>query len=481
VSGPGSGFEPIQLVPPPLLENAQAEQAVLGMLLARVELVDYLPLWFHVTHFADEWHRELFEALRVARADGQVGAVAVNLISTLGITEPDKRTYLSKLLSAFVSLTPAALRGHASAVTDMWKRRVTYDAGRKVTEAAVSSLKAPIDGALAALIMDLTDTAEQISEANDTDALSSTDVMLNESDEVRANQHQMMGLTTGMRSIDRRLGGLEPGTMTILGGRPGMGKTSLGMQWAVNAALAGAKVAVFSLEMTKVQLARRIISWLANVPSRLIREGRFDAEQGSRIVEARNRLANIELRIDDGGGLSVGEIQLRARRMARRMGGGLDLIVVDHLHIVKPEATDVRAGATWAVGRVSSGMKAIGKQTGAAMLVLAQLNRGVEGRDDKRPTMADLRQAGDIEQDADAICFLYRGEYYLSADAPERRQGESQDDHQKKVTAWEEARARLRGIAELICPKVRDGEPGHVTLHFNGPTTSFSELARDAT
>ena len=227
--------------------------------------------------------------------------------------------------------------------------------------------------------------------------------------------------------------------------------------------------------MSATQLAMRSLSVMSGIPLERLKTGRID-NGGERLLAARRELQSLPLWIDDGSGLTVGLIALKARSVKRTHG--LNLLMIDHLHIVRPDDQDVKLGATWAVGRVSAGLKRLAKTLDCAVLVLAQLNRGVEGRDDKHPGLADLRQSGDIEQDADAVGFIYRPEYYLGAE-PEQTKGETREAHANNLARWERDRIRLKGKAELIFAKVRDGSTGTVTLRFNAETTSFSEPEHD--
>ncbi|MGI4814410.1 MAG: replicative DNA helicase, partial [Janthinobacterium lividum] len=178
--------------------------------------------------------------------------------------------------------------------------------------------------------------------------------------------------------------------------------------------------------------------------------------------------------IEDQGGLNVQMIGLRAKAAMRRHG--LKLLVVDHLHIVATAAETTKMGATWAVGQVSNGLKRIAKELDIPVLALAQLNRGVEGRDDKRPTMADLRQSGEIEQDAEAIMLLFRAEYYLSKSPPERTEKQTEVQHAQAVAAWHTTKEAVAGKAEVIFDKVRDGMPCSVPMTFDGARTCFREV-----
>jgi len=228
---------------------------------------------------------------------------------------------------------------------------------------------------------------------------------------------------------------------------------------------------LISLEMSSRELGRRVLATAAEVPVTAMKYGRINADQASRLVVARRELRGLPLKIDDAAGLTAAQIAGRARSLKRK---GLGLVVIDHLHIVRPDDLDSKQGATWAVGRISGAMKRLAKDCGVPVLLLAQLNRGVEGRDDKRPGLGDLRQAGDIEQDADAVGFVYRPEYYLGSE-PEPREGEARSKLDERRLAWCDRKAEVAGQAELIWAKIRDGETGTDQLRFDGPTTTFRE------
>lgn len=458
----------------PELRNIKIEQALLGALLAQCELVDHIGPGFHVEHYGDPLHSLVHEAVAAERSAGRSGPVALETLHRLSLEDDEKRKYLFSLVGAFLSLAPNTIAAHARVVTDMWKRREAWELGKQLTFAATSDQANPIDAAIVVHML----AVNALMGRGDGGIVPigvSADRVLEQAQRMALGGSSLIGLSTGLSSVDDRTGGLEHGTMNVLGGRPGSGKSSLGWQIAHTAARAGKKVLGFSLEMSTEQILRRLSAAQTKIPLNFIRRGQLSQAQFNALVEARNELADLPLQIDDTAGLTAAEILVRAKIATRKMKGPLDLIVLDHLHIIKPEASDVRAGATWAVGKVSVAMKLLAKETGAAVLVLAQLNRANESREDKRPTLADLRQAGDIEQDADNVMLLHRPEMYLGTEPPERRQGDTADKHQQAVTNWEAQRVRTRGLAELICPKVREGEPGTVLLDFFGPTTSFAE------
>ena len=267
----------------------------------------------------------------------------------------------------------------------------------------------------------------------------------------------------------------HPSSLYVTDGYIVTHNSALGWQWAIAAARQGIGVLAVSLEMSAVQLGRRALSVTANVPLWKLKRGRhqLDAEA---LMRAQKELAGLPLSIEDGAGFTPAVITMKARAAHKRHG--LGLIMVDHLHIVRPEDADMRLGPTHATGVVSLAMKRMAKEFRCPVLLLAQLSRAVEGRDDRRPTLPDLRQSGSIEQDADTASFIYRPEYHLPKSAPERKDGETSEKHQSRVKDWYDAKDRLAGKAELIIDKVRDGAACSIPLRFDGQTTSFAEAEK---
>jgi replicative DNA helicase len=190
---------------------------------------------------------------------------------------------------------------------------------------------------------------------------------------------------------------------------------------------------------------------------------------------ARAELHDLPLLIDDAAGLTMKQIRLRARRASRAFGGKLALVVIDHLHIVAADERDRDRGDTQAMGQISASVKRLAKEFNCPVLALAQLNRGVESRDDKRPNLSDLRQSGNLEQDADAVIFLFRAEYYLRDETPERKGGETQATYDAKCRAQREKIADAAGKGEAIFAKVREGATRTVHLTWHAETTSFED------
>lgn len=453
--------------------NIHLEQSLLGGIMHNARNLNDVAGFLKPEHFADPMHGRIFSEQSRRILDGGM-ADAFTLKAWFeqdadagGVGGP---AYLVQLITAYVGAGTSV--PYAQEIHDAWMRRQLIAAGEDVVALAfgrsltlseiVSMAVARIDAALGG---EIERRGFSLDEA--------MDAALQAADDARLRDGPA-GLSTGFASVDEHMGGLEPATMTILAGRPGMGKSALAHQWAVAAARAGVGVLEVSLEMSARELGRRALAAVSGVPVWAMKRGRLDVVQAGSLVAARQELAGLPLTIEDGGGLTAGLIDLKARTARRKHG--LGLILVDHLHIVRPEDQDVRQGATWAVGQISLALKLLAKRHNVPVLVAAQLNRGVEGRDDKRPGLADLRQAGDIEQNADVVSFIYRPEYYLKGE-PEPHDGETPEKHNQRVIEWRLRREAAAGKAELIFAKVRDGATGTVQLTFDGQTTSFGEAS----
>jgi replicative DNA helicase len=231
----------------------------------------------------------------------------------------------------------------------------------------------------------------------------------------------------------------------------------------------GGVVAFFSLEMSSEQLATRIVSEQAEISSERIRRGKIQEDEFHRLVDVSRELQSLPLYIDATGGLTIGQLAARARRLKRQRG--LGLIVVDYLQLLSSSSRRAQEGRVQEVTEITTGLKALAKELRVPILALSQLSRQVENRDDKRPQLADLRESGSIEQDADVVLFIYREEYYLARKEPRPNTPEH--------LAWQEEMDKVTNIAEVIIGKQRHGPTGGVQLHFNAMLTKFDNLARD--
>ena len=449
------------------------EQALLGSLLMNsVRGLPTLPETFSASHYLDGYHRDIHEAI-VALGSG---ADALTVGQALGSIQEHSK-YLASLTAAGSWMMAAE---YARSVTEAHYRRELMTLFQHGLDDARegSSIDKPAASIIAVAMaqLDALITGTQNYTAGRT-----LDAALDEALDAtgRAARGEILaGRSTGMPSVDEVIGGLENGTFNVLGARPGMGKTALACQWAIAVARKCKEdreggVLGFSLEMKATALARRILAEASRISVVDLKRGRVDGrlEQLSRV---RHELAGLPLFVEDAGGQNIATIRQKARAAQRRYGR-LALIWVDHIHIVKPDEIDRRNGGTQSVGRISNALRDLSKEFDCPVLALAQLNRSLLGRDDKRPNLGDLRAAGDIEQDADTIAFLHREEAYLSKSEPNRLTGESTEKHEERKRAWDEAKERARGKAELIFEKVRDGATKTLDLRFDGETTSFSE------
>ena len=284
-----------------------------------------------------------------------------------------------------------------------------------------------------------------------------------------------------MGDVDAVLGGLEDGTLNVLAGRPGMGKTALATNIAFNVArnyawepqadgtrktVRGGVVAFFSLEMSAEQLALRLLADASGVSGDRLRKGEIDAAEFGRVRDAALEIQESPLFIDATGGLSISKLTARARRLKRQ--AGLDLIIVDYLQLVTASEGKKGEGRVQEVSEITMGLKALAKELGLPVIALSQLSRQVESRDDKRPQLSDLRESGSIEQDADAVMFVYREAYYKGRAEP--RLGTPEH------LSWQEEMDNIRHIAEVIIGKQRHGPIGTVRLSFNDDLTKFGNL-----
>ena len=290
------------------------------------------------------------------------------------------------------------------------------------------------------------------------------------------------GLTTGLRDLDQRLAGLHKSDLVILAGRPAMGKTALatnmGMAaaraWKASAGKEGGGVIFFSLEMSAEQVALRLLGEHTGISSNDIRAGKFQADDFTKFIEASQRLSNTPLFVDDTPALAIAAVRTRARRI-QRTTGNIGLIIVDYLQLLRGTARrdDNRV---LEISEITRGLKALAKELQVPVLALSQLSRNVENREDKRPQLADLRESGSIEQDADVVMFVYREEYYHAQSEPKRRENEGDDQFNSRHQRWMEQGEKCRNIAQVIIGKNRHGPTGAVAVHFDGRFTRFSDL-----
>jgi len=257
----------------------------------------------------------------------------------------------------------------------------------------------------------------------------------------------LTGTPTGFKDLDELTGGLQRGNLIVIAARPSMGKSALVTNIAENAAVQHKRsVSLFSLEMSETELAQRFIASQAKIPGDDLRKGKVAQSKWPKILEASARLAKAHLWIDDTSDLGILEIRAKARRLHSREPGGLGLIIVDYLQLMRADGRV--ENRVEQVGQMSRGLKILARELDVPVIALSQLNRGVEARTDKRPLLSDLRESGSIEQDADLVMFIYRDEYYNE---------DSEDE----------------GKAEIIIAKHRNGPLGKAILTFQANYPKF--------
>lgn len=298
-----------------------------------------------------------------------------------------------------------------------------------------------------------------------------------------AKDGRITGVATGLTDIDRSLGGFQPSDLIILAGRPSMGKTAIALSmayYAANDTSSGMEdsegaVLVFSLEMSKHQLVERLFANVADVSYSDIVQGNIDHGTFERLNEYADQMRFYKMVIDDRPGATVSRVRSEARRVSRKVG--LKMIVVDYLGLMKSsEATNERHDLK--IAQITAGLKALAKEMNIPVVLLSQLSRQVEQREDKRPMLSDLRDSGAIEQDADVVMFVYREQYYLERSEPSRRNDEAQDKFADRYARWQDRLNEVQGTAEVIIGKARRGKVGTIRCAFNGDRQRFSNLYR---
>ena len=474
--------------------NIEAEAAFLGAVLIDNQVIEDLQTALKPEHFFEPVHGRIFERI-LTLIDRQMVATPITLKpyfeSDAALQELGGISYLAKLTGDGQGLLAA--RELAGQIYDLALLRALAKVGRNLVEDALDtsdevSPMRRIENAEAELYK-VAEGATAGSEAQSfrlatTTALAQIEIALNSGGHIS-------GKTTGLTSVNEKIGGLHPSDLIILAGRPGMGKTSLATNIAFNCAdrllrdrqdgiedekSVGAAVAFFSLEMSADQLATRILAEQAKISSEALRMGKIGRDDFRDLAHASQRLAELPLYIDDTPALSISALRNRARRLKRRHDIGL--IIVDYLQLLQgsQRAQDNRVNE---ISEISRGLKTLAKELNVPVIALSQLSRAVEQREDKRPQLSDLRESGSIEQDADMVWFIYRAEYYHNALKPDTPNETSSGDVVEKYTAWESRHMELVNRATLIVAKQRHGSTGNIPLHFQSEITRFSDLARE--
>ena len=472
--------------------NLEAEQALLGAMLVNNEAHDRVSGFLQPIHFYDPLHAQIYEtSAKLIAAGKQVTPITLKTFFenaepiSSGLSVP---AYLGQL--AANATTIINVRDYGRTIYDLSIRRQLIMIGEDVVNRAYDS---PVDFPPKEQIEEAETRLFSLAETGKYgQGFSTFHSALTTAIEMANNAYQrdggLSGISTGLKALDGKLGGLQPSDLLILAGRPSMGKSSLATNVAFNIAKArvrslqerphlrpddpshdGAVVGLFSLEMSAEQLATRILSEQAEIPSEKIRRGLIDEAEFKRLVKASEDMTTLPLFIDQTGGLSVAQLAARARKLKRQQN--LGLIIVDYLQLLTGSIKRASEGRVQEVSEITTSLKALAKELNVPVVALSQLSRAVENREDKRPQLADLRESGSIEQDADVVMFVFREEYYVERTKPAEGTPE--------FAAWMDKMQKASGKAEVIVGKQRHGPVGTIDLQFDGRYTRFSDLAQD--
>ena len=454
-----------------LPNNIEAEQAVIGSILVTNEIFDEISVIISNINFYDPMHQKIFNAIENLIYKGMLA----NPITLKNYFEDEKDDlnipeYLVKITKFSTSARQAI--EYSKIIYDMFVRRELI----KISEQTIDTAK----------LNDLDTNGQNIIENSErllfdlaekgsfNSSLVKFDDAMKQTIEMASaaykNEGGIVGVPTGLRDLDDKLGGLHQSDLIIIAGRPSMGKTSLATNIAFHAANniqdSGRKssVAFFSLEMSSEQLSTRILSEQAQISSNDIRRGRISNEQFDQFLETSKNIAELPLFIDETPAISIAAMSNRARRIKRLHG--LDLVVVDYIQLMRG-AFNNKDGRVQEISQITQGLKAIAKELGVPVVALSQLSRQVEQRDDHKPQLADLRESGSIEQDADVVMFVYRESYYLMRKKPR----EATVEHAE----WQAKMNEVAHLAEIIIGKQRHGPIGNISLEFEERFTKFKD------
>ncbi len=454
-----------------LPNNIEAEQAVIGSILVSNDIFDEISTIISSINFYDPMHQKIFEAIESLIYKGMLA----NPITLKNYFEDEKDDlnvpeYLVKITKFSTSVRQAV--EYSKIIYDMFVRRELI----KISEQTIDSAKLnDLDTNGQTIIENserlLFDLAEK---GSFNSSLVKFDEAMKQTIEMASaaykNEEGIVGVPTGLRDLDDKLGGLHQSDLIIIAGRPSMGKTSLATNIAFNAAQklqdSGKKssIAFFSLEMSSEQLSTRIISEQARISSNDIRRGRISDDQFDKFLETSKNISELPLYIDETPAISIAALSNRARRIKRLFG--LDMIVVDYIQLMRG-TTFNKDGRVQEISQITQGLKAIAKELALPVVALSQLSRQVEQRDDHKPQLADLRESGSIEQDADVVMFVYREGYYLQRKEPR----EATVEHAE----WQAKMNEVAHLAQIIIGKQRHGPIGNVTLEFEERFTKFKD------
>ena len=463
-------------------KNLEAEQGLIGSILFDNTVLETIVDITRDYHFYDPLHKDIFIACLNLFEKGNIAdPITLNAyLKDRNLTrKQDISKYLNQLQDGALSLSSA--KNYAVEIKNCYVRRSLIKISDEIINQSLNP-KIEIDpedqiSHAEELLFNLAEIDK--TEGGPKDFKSTLQSATKLIDEAFKRGTGLPGVDTGFSGLNRFLGGLNKSDLIVLAGRPSMGKTAL----ATNIAFKAAKiddeneklpVLFFSLEMSSEQLAQRILSEQAGIDSHRIRNGSIEDKEFTSLVSAQNEIMNLPFFIDDTPALSIGQIASRSRRIKRTQG--LKLIVVDYIQLLQSKNLRNSDSRVQEVSNITRGLKSIAKELNVPILALSQLSRAVEQREDKKPILADLRESGSIEQDADIVMFVFREEYYLEKNLPVQRDNETSDAFKDRFLRWESRCNDAQGKAEIIVAKQRHGPTGLIQLQFESKFTRFLDL-----
>ncbi len=487
VSESGSDSQKLRTAP----HNYEVEQALLGAILANNKALERVSDFLLPAHFADPTHGQIYAACQNLIERGQLAnatTLKAFFESNGRLEEFGGTSYLVQLQDNFVTIINAS--DYGKIIHDLYLRRELIAVGEDIVNTAhAHDIDLSASQQIEKAEQDLYNLAEEgQTEGGFVHFENALSVSIERIDAAVRQGGGISGIASGFGAVDGLLGGFHASDLIILAARPSMGKTAFVTNIAfeiVRSKRPGKgpdnetieiprSIAFFSLEMSADQLASRILSSAARIPAHQMRRGDLDDDQFEHIMQVSRALSGYRLFIDDTASLTVAALRTRCRRL-KRQKHGLDMIIVDYLQLMSGQAGGRSDNRVQEVSEISRGLKAIAKELDVPVIALSQLSRQTEQRDDKRPQLADLRESGSIEQDADVVIFLYRDEYYIAREKPRQTANETTEKFHERLANHEARLAATAGKAEMIVAKQRHGPIGTVTLCFESQYTQFGD------
>ena len=455
--------------------NIEAEQAVIASILVSNDIYDEITSILDSQKFFDPIHVKLYETIETLISKGLLAnpiTLKNHFENNEGLKELGGQEYLIKITKFSTSVKQAI--DYANIVQEMHVRRELIKISQSVLDEVSTNSDVGTSGEtiIQNTEKSLFDLAER---GHFNQSFMKFDSALKQTIDMAKSAYQneegLVGVPTGLTDLDSRLGGLHKQDLVIIAGRPSMGKTALATNIAFHAAKniekKGSKstVAFFSLEMSSEQLSTRILSEQSRIRSNDIRRGKVSEKEFEQFIEASKNISELPLYIDETPAITIAAISNRSRRIKRLFG--LELIVVDYIQLMRSSGKK-EYNRVQEISEITQGLKALAKELNVPVLALSQLSRAVEHRDDKKPQLADLRESGSIEQDADIVMFVFRESYYLQNKEPTVGSIEHAE--------WQTKMNEISHLAEIMISKQRHGPTGNVKVEFEAMYTKFKDL-----